>query len=69
MKGAGKLDERIAQLLSDLVRHRGKVVGTLLGLILGWMVVEYGLFKTLFVAVCIGLGYVLGSRADREGRW
>ena len=62
------MDERIARLLWDMVRHRGKVIGTLLGLVLGWMVIEYGVIKTLFVALCVGLGYLFGSRMDKEQR-
>lgn len=55
------------ELLLLIVRHRGKVVGTLLGLILGWMVIAYGLLKTVFVAICIVVGYILGTRWDKGG--
>lgn len=61
------MDDLLARLVEDLFRHRGKVIGTLLGLILGWMVIEYGVIRTLFVAVCLAAGYVLGSRYDRGG--
>lgn len=60
------MDDLMARLLEDLLRHRGKVVGTLLGLVLGWMVIEYGVIKSLFVVVCLAVGYALGSRQDRE---
>lgn len=59
------MDERFVQLLSDLVRNRGKVLGILVGLILGWMVIEYGPIKAAFVALCVVLGYVVGSSLDR----
>lgn len=73
--GVGIYDRRVSNrvnelwddLLGQLARHRGKVVGTLLGLLLGWMVVEYGVLKTLFVVVCLVVGYVIGSRADESG--
>ncbi len=54
-------------LFEQIARHRGKVIGTSVGLLLGWMVVEYGVLKTLFVAVCLGAGYLIGSRADGSG--
>lgn len=60
------MDDLLAGLLQDLLRHRGKVIGTLLGLILGWMVIEYGVIKSLFVVVALAVGYVLGGRYDRE---
>lgn len=59
------MDDLLARLLEDILRHRGKVIGTLLGLILGWMVIEYGVIRALFVVVCLAVGYVLGSRYDR----
>lgn len=60
------MDDLLIRLLEDLVRHRGKVIGALLGLVLGWMVIEYGVIKSLFVAVCLVVGYSLGSRHDRD---
>lgn len=59
------MDDLLARLLEDILRHRGKVIGTLLGLVLGWMVIEYGVIRALFVVVCLAVGYVLGSRYDR----
>lgn len=63
------MEELWTELLQQILRHRGKVVGTLIGLILGWMVVEYGVLKTLFVIFCLGAGYVIGSRADGDGNF
>lgn len=56
------------QLLERAIKNRGRVIGTLLGLFLGWMVIAYGVFKTLFVALCLGLGYYFGGRVDDGGR-
>ncbi len=58
----------LQQLLEQALRNRGRVVGTLLGLLFGLMVISYGVFKTLFVALCLGLGYYLGRRSDEGGR-
>lgn len=59
------MDDLVARLLEDVVRHRGKVIGTLLGLVLGWMVIEYGVIRTLFVVACLAVGYALGRQWDR----
>lgn len=48
-------------------QHRGKVIGIGIGLFFGLLAVIVGLLKTLFVAICVGIGYVLGKRADDEG--
>lgn len=61
------MDDLWQQLLEQVLRNRGKVIGTLLGLLFGWMVVAYGVFKTLFVALCLGLGYYFGRRSDEGG--
>ncbi|MHB9094093.1 MAG: DUF2273 domain-containing protein [Eubacteriales bacterium] len=42
----------------------GKLIGVTLGLLLGWMIIEYGVFKTLFVIVLIVVGYLFGKQAD-----
>jgi len=47
-----------------LLRHRGKVAGTLVGLLLGWSFVTYGVFKTLFIAACLIGGYIVGTWLD-----
>lgn len=61
------MNELWSELIEQVVRHRGKVVGTLLGLLFGWMVVEYGIGKTLFVALCLAAGFLIGSRVDGAG--
>lgn len=45
----------------------GKLLGVTVGLLLGWMVIQYGLFKTLFVIFMVISGYLLGKQVD-EGR-
>lgn len=47
-----------------LAENLGKILGVTLGLLLGWMIIEYGLFKTFFVIVLIALGYFFGKKAD-----
>ena len=42
----------------------GKLLGISLGLLLGWMVIEYGLFKTFFVIIMVVVGYLLGKQMD-----
>ncbi len=49
----------------DFFAHNlGKLIGTAVGLLLGWMIIEYGLFKTLFVVILVIAGYLLGKQAD-----
>lgn len=58
------MNDVLAALAEWLYRHRGKVIGTLLGLLLGWMIIAYGVFKTLFIALCLVGGYIVGTWID-----
>lgn len=59
-----KWEELAANICNN---HRGKAIGIGIGLIFGLLAVMIGLLKTLFVAICVGAGYVLGKRADEKG--
>lgn len=43
----------------------GKIMGAGVGLLLGWMVIHYGLFETLFVLLLVFVGYHLGKQLDQ----
>ncbi|HEY8531608.1 MAG TPA: DUF2273 domain-containing protein [Limnochorda sp.] len=62
------MDDRPAiRLLELLARYRGRVVGTLAGLILAWLLVTYGFWKTLVLLAFGLLGYLIGAERDRRG--
>ncbi|MGI9951538.1 DUF2273 domain-containing protein [Moorellaceae bacterium AZ2] len=46
-------------------QHRGKVWGVALGLLFGLSVALLGVGRTLFIALCIALGYFIGRRIDK----
>ncbi len=53
------------QLISELLRnHRGKLLGTLLGLAFALLVIFVGFLQTVFVACSIYIGYIIGKRVD-----
>ncbi|MDQ7792990.1 MAG: DUF2273 domain-containing protein [bacterium] len=47
--------------------HRGKILGSLAGLVFGLMVLMVGLLWTLFIGLCVFVGYLVGRRVD-EGK-
>ena len=47
--------------------HRGKFVGTLLGLLFAVLVLVIGFFPTVFLVLCSGIGFLVGARIDRGG--
>jgi uncharacterized membrane protein len=56
------------QLLEQLLRHRGKLAGAVVGLIFGWIVIALGVLRALFLLACILVGVYVGARADEGGR-
>lgn len=59
----------IEELLSYLEKYRGRVIGVILGIIVGWMILHYGWLATIFWVVCITVGYIIGKRIDEEDGW
>ncbi len=51
-----------------LIRYPGKLIGTILGLIVGLVMVISGPIAGLYLAACIGVGYLVGNYLDRGRR-
>jgi uncharacterized membrane protein len=47
-----------------IMMHRGKILGALVGLAVSLSVIYWGVLKTLFITVCVGLGYLCGKQLD-----
>jgi uncharacterized membrane protein len=54
-------------LLKILKEHRGKLIGGVAGLIFAVLVLLLGFWKSLFIALCVGVGVYLGSLGDGKG--
>lgn len=49
-----------------VVTHWGKILGGLAGLIISLVIILFGLWRSLFIFVCVGLGIYLGRLLDRN---
>jgi uncharacterized membrane protein len=47
-------------------RNRGLVIGMTIGLIIGVLILTINFWRTLLLAVCIGIGAILGKASIRE---
>lgn len=65
--GCGVVDSRLEGILLWLVVNKGKVLGTITGILLGWLTIKYGLVKAIFVLLCLFVGYGVGARLDERG--
>ncbi|HHY36651.1 MAG TPA: DUF2273 domain-containing protein [Firmicutes bacterium] len=55
------------ELLALFARHRGKIIGCLIGFVLGWLIISRGIIETLVLFICASLGYYIGKRLDDGG--
>lgn len=56
--------ERIASEI--LTNHKGKLYGTVLGLLVPLMIMRFGFFWTAFILASTYLGYRIGKRIDES---
>lgn len=55
----------LSKIVEELMTyHRGKTIGILIGLLFSVLVITVGLLETIFIAVCIYLGFIIGKRLD-----
>lgn len=59
------MKERLVSILSN---HMGKIFGALLGLVVGWIIIAYGILKGLFVVLCVVAGMYFGAVLDSPER-
>lgn len=56
------------QILLELwENHRGKILGIASGLLLGCLILVFGFWRSIFVLLCIAVGYLIGNRYDEKG--
>ncbi len=46
--------------------HRGRMLGVLVGLIIGAMFLLLGFFRTVFLLILMSGGYILGQKVDNK---
>lgn len=54
------------KIVSFYNSHRGELNGAATGLVVALMVLIVGVFKTLFIAMCVGIGYYIGKRMSND---
>lgn len=52
------------KLMEIFSHHRGKTIGILVGLFFSIFVIWIGIIKTLFISLCVYLGYFIGKKVD-----
>lgn len=47
-------------------QNKGAFIGALIGLVTSVILLSLGILRTLFIALCIGIGYYIGNRLSRD---
>lgn len=46
--------------------HKGGINGAAIGLLIAVAILAFGFFRTLFIAICIGIGYYIGKKLHND---
>jgi len=47
-------------------QHKGEILGATIGLLIASIVLLLGVFKALFIVVCVVFGYYIGKRLSQD---
>ena len=58
-------------MIHDIIKNiwdnfRWRSVGVAIGLVIGVLFLNLGFFKTIFILICIGLGFFIGNKLDHH---
>jgi uncharacterized membrane protein len=55
------------EIIHDLWKNsRWRVIGVVAGLLIGILFLLLGFFKTIFLMICVGLGFFIGNKLDKK---
>lgn len=49
-----------------VIQNKGKVMGSVVGLLFSVFYLSYGFIRATFIIICIGIGYFIGKRLDDD---
>jgi len=64
VKGAFTVWENFLRTIIE--EHRGKAIGIVLGLLASILFISYGFWRTIFIIICIAVGYFIGKELDEK---
>lgn len=50
-------------------KNRGGINGALSGFLFSAFILIFGFFKSVFIALCVGLGYYIGKRLSNDKKY
>ncbi|MDD3396497.1 MAG: DUF2273 domain-containing protein [Acidaminococcaceae bacterium] len=57
----------ITKIINELWdNYRGRTCGVLVGIFIGALFLILGFFQTIFLLICIGIGFFIGNKVDNK---
>jgi uncharacterized membrane protein len=60
------MKDTVTHVKEYISRNKGKIIGIILGLVFSILVLTIGFFKSLFIALCVLIGYYIGNKYDKK---
>lgn len=61
------MEDFLREYLPKLVEYRGRLLGSIIGLISGLLWAFLGFWKAIAFLICVFLGYFIGKKIDQRG--
>ena len=52
--------------LSLWTTHKARLLGVIIGLLIGILFLTLGFWRTLFLVICMTIGYLIGQKIDHQ---
>jgi uncharacterized membrane protein len=60
------MKDTVTHVKEYISKNKGKIIGISLGLVFSILVLTIGFFKSLFIALCVFIGYYIGNKFDKK---
>lgn len=54
------------KILDFVIKHYGRIIGVSTGLLFSVLTINIGIIKTIFIFLCVYLGYFMGNKIDNK---
>ena len=54
------------KILDFVIKHYGKLMGVSIGLLFSVLTINIGIIKTVFIFLCVYIGYFIGNKVDNK---
>ncbi|MGI6038326.1 MAG: DUF2273 domain-containing protein [Limnochordia bacterium] len=59
------MEELLAEIRAMARHHKGRLWGSIIGIVFGLFIIWFGFFRAIFVCLCLAAGYIIGSWIDQ----